>query len=83
MEDRGAPTFRSQVMSFGFIQAVLKLRAFITVPILSRVIGTEGYGTLSALLAYTGMAQTLLLFGIPTSLMVFIPWLDSKENKSK
>lgn len=83
MEGKTAPTFRRQVMFFGVIQYALKLRALVTVPILSRVIGAEGYGTLSALLAYTGMAQMLFLFGIPTSLMVFIPWLDSKEKRSR
>lgn len=83
MDGKAAPTFRRQVMFFGVIQYALKLRALATVPILSRVIGAEGYGTLSALLAYTGMAQMLFLFGIPTSLMVFIPWVDSKEKRSR
>lgn len=51
-------------------------------PIISRVIGSEGYGILAGLMAFTMLVSTILSFGTNTSLQVFYHKVDKKADKN-
>ena len=73
----------SQIMGFGIVTAVLKLRSMVTLPILSRLIGTEGYGILSAIYAVVGLAINFIPLGVNVSMMVLLPNLREPEQRRK
>lgn len=76
-------TFGNQVLSFGLVQIILKFRFLITIPILSRLIGTDGYGTMAALMAFCGIIQMITIQGTNTALTVFIPWAKTHVQRSR
>lgn len=39
-------SFAGQVVSFGAVQIIIRLKGLITLPVLTRLIGAEGYGNL-------------------------------------
>lgn len=75
-------SFAGQVVSFGLAQLVIRLRGLIVLPILTRLIGTEGYGNLAPLGALGAITQTLIILGAANSLKIFIPNLP-KERRSE
>lgn len=77
------PSLTSQVVSFGLVQAVLKVRSLIAIPILARLIGAEGYGIVSLLLAFGALLQNLTLFGTNSALTVFIPSIPDARRRAE
>lgn len=73
-------SFAGQVASFGVVQLIIRLRGLIALPILTRLIGAEGYGNIAPLGAIGGIAQTLIILGTANSLKVFIPGAPEKQR---
>lgn len=65
-------SFLSQTFSFGLIQVIGRFRGLVGLAILSRIIGSSGYGLLSLLLALASIIPAFILLGAQTSLNVFI-----------
>jgi O-antigen/teichoic acid export membrane protein len=78
---RPPKSFGSQILSFGVVQLILRLRGLITLPILSRLIGTAGYGLLSPLTALAAIVPSFILLGAPTALTVFIPGKPREQKR--
>jgi O-antigen/teichoic acid export membrane protein len=77
------PGIASQAASFGAVQILSKLRVLIAVPVLARLIGVEGYGVLSVLMAFAAMVQVLVLAGVNTALTVHMPWVEKPGRRSR
>ena len=73
----------SQVASFGAVQVLYKLRYVVAVPVLARLIGATGYGTLAVLMAFAAMVQIVVLMGTNTALTVYIPWVGAPAQRSR
>jgi len=74
-------SFVGQIISFGNVQVFLQLRSLIALPILARILGAEGLGTIAPLTALSSLVQAMVLLGTNTSLVVFIP-RSSPEKRS-
>jgi O-antigen/teichoic acid export membrane protein len=75
-------SFAGQVVSYGLVQFIIRLQGLITLPILTRLIGSEGYGNLAPLGALASIGQILITLGAPNSIKIFIPGLP-KNQRSK
>jgi len=61
------------VVSFGLVEAILRLRGLAMLPLLTRLLGPEGYGLMAPLLALAGLSQSLAVLGVSSSIKTFIP----------
>lgn len=76
-------SFKKQASFHALAQLVTKAKGFILLPIITRLIGEEGYGVLAALLATIAFIQTFLSFGLSTAIQVYFPSLKSMGRKAE
>ncbi|KAA3646354.1 MAG: hypothetical protein DWQ07_09045 [Chloroflexi bacterium] len=74
-------SFAGQIVSFGVIQVIIRFRGLITLPILTRLIGIEGYGNLAPLGALSSILQLLIVLGVKNSINVFIPGIEKEDRR--
>jgi len=74
-------SFIGQIFSFSAVQFFLQFRGLITLPIMSRLIGADGFGLASPLMALSALAQSLLILGVSTSMTIFIPGYPPEQRR--
>lgn len=62
------------------MQLIIRGRGLILIPLLSRLIGAEGYGVIAALSALSAIGSNLVLVGVNTSITVFLPALSGERR---
>lgn len=70
-----------QVAAFGLVQAILKLRGFITLPLVTSSLGPQGMGVYGALMSLNGLLQMAVMFGISTAIQVL--WHHAPEGEPR
>ena len=74
------PSLRNSIASFGLVQVVIRTRGLILIPLLSRLIGAEGYGVIAALSALSAIGSNLVLVGVNTSITVLLPTTSGERR---
>jgi len=82
-DDKIQKSFIGQIISFGNVQVLLQLRSLIALPILARLLGAEGFGTIAPLTALSSIVQAIVLVGTNTSLTIFIPRISPKKRAAQ
>jgi len=78
---RAGRSFTGQMFSFGIAHLIIRLRSLITLPILTRLVGAEGYGLLALLTTLVTLAQMVIVPGVGTALKVFIPGSPPEQRR--
>lgn len=72
-----------QVLGFAWIRILPKLRVLISVPILTRLIGPEGYGTLAMVFALIRVVVNVVSLGMRTSLNVMLAQIEEAGRRRR
>ncbi|MEX2161709.1 MAG: polysaccharide biosynthesis C-terminal domain-containing protein [Anaerolineales bacterium] len=74
-------SFGGQMVFYVLAEWIFRLRGFIIIPILSRLLGTQGYGLVSSLTSLGGLAQAAVAMGLSTAIKIFIPGLPQPQRQ--
>lgn len=73
-------SFGAQMIFFALAEWIFRLRTLIVIPILSRLLGTEGFGLVSALISLAGLFQIAIGLGLNTAIKIYIPGTEQKQR---
>jgi len=71
--------FARRIGLVGFSQTFTSLRGIITLPILTKILGTTGYGILAQILVTISLLMPFITLGLGASLVRFLPSKNNKE----
>jgi O-antigen/teichoic acid export membrane protein len=72
-------TFARRIGLVGVTNTIISLRGIITLPILTKTLGTSEYGILSQILVTIGLLMSVITLGLGASLVRFLPSKNKKE----
>lgn len=76
-------SFIKRMADFGLVEFMMKFKGLLVLPVLTRMIGAEGMGEISAVLTFCTMAQTLLLLSSNQSFQIYGANLESGEKRNR
>ena len=65
------------------VEALVRLRSLLVLPIATRLLGTTGYGQIAVAAAITGLVGTVATLGMPSALARFLPGKETDDERAR